>query len=694
MVLPFKRRLVRIGVDVAVVVAFVPVLLVVLESFLALFGVRPKAYEEDPYIGFSSWAPLFVDDPDDVEKNMLVTARNKRNLFNLQRFPAQKPERTYRIFCLGGSTTYGHPFNDSTSFSAWLRTMLPEADPSRDWEVINAGGISYASYRIARLMEDLVAYSPDLFIVYTGHNEFLEERTYRDIRHMPAILREIAGVAANTRIFTVAGRVRQMLEATGSGDLPDNAMLPGEVSAILDESVGPDAYHRDDTLRGIVLEHFRLNLERMIGIAESAGAGVVLVTPASNLRDFSPFKSEHRTGISENERSRFDDHMARGVSAFEGSRLAEAVAQFREAVAVDGRYAEAQYRLARALWATEKFAEAAGAFRLARDEDICPLRALTPMREIVLDVAAEHGAPVVDFQSMLEDTAAHNVPGNEQFVDHVHPAVEVHGKLAEAIVLTMVGRGWVRPSSLWDGSVTARAANVISGAFNDDTRAESLRNLAKVMGWAGKFEEAYTLARQAFELAPNHPESTYGRAIAAMHVGRDEESLSWLQQTIDIQPDHSGALLRLGNAMSVQGDPVASAELFRRLIDADADTAYLGHNNLANELAALGKTEEAIEHYEEALRLRPDYVAARGNLGLALTSAGREEEAVAHYTAALAADPENGPIHYNLGVLLLDRGEPEKASDHLRDAVRLMPDYAPASVRLGEALERVAGRND
>ena len=56
----------------------------------------------------------------------------------------KKESGVTRIICLGGSTTYGRPYNDKTSFCGWLREFLPAVDPSRQWEVINAGGISYA----------------------------------------------------------------------------------------------------------------------------------------------------------------------------------------------------------------------------------------------------------------------------------------------------------------------------------------------------------------------------------------------------------------------------------------------------------------------------------------------------------------------------------------------------------------------
>ena len=59
------------------------------------------------------------------------------------------------------------------------------ADPTPHWEVINAGLLSYGSYRVAMVMEELITYEPDLFIVYTGHNEFLERRTYKEIIAAP-----------------------------------------------------------------------------------------------------------------------------------------------------------------------------------------------------------------------------------------------------------------------------------------------------------------------------------------------------------------------------------------------------------------------------------------------------------------------------------------------------------------------------
>jgi hypothetical protein len=54
-------------------------------------------------------------------------------LFNAQQFPREKAPRTTRIFCLGGSTTYGRPYDDTTSFAGWLRELLASATPATAW---------------------------------------------------------------------------------------------------------------------------------------------------------------------------------------------------------------------------------------------------------------------------------------------------------------------------------------------------------------------------------------------------------------------------------------------------------------------------------------------------------------------------------------------------------------------------------
>ncbi|MGW8181194.1 MAG: SGNH/GDSL hydrolase family protein, partial [bacterium] len=370
---------------------------VALESILFLAGVESISYRTDPYVGFSSYSPLFVDSAQTSTRRLteaatFSTADNKLAWFNRQSFSRTKPPKTYRIFCMGGSTTYGRPYDDLTSFAGWLRELLPVADGSRRWDVINAGGISYASYRVARLMEELIEYGPDLFVVYCGHNEFLERRTYESIIDTPQSVRDFESILSITRSYSLFKRLIEGKPASSSASgQPAGELLPEEVRSILDKSVGPEVYQRDDKQQQQVLSHYRFNLVRMLEIARSVGAEVIFVTPASNLRSASPFKSEHGADLNEQQRWRVQELLRAARQALSEAELEEALELVEEGLKIDDRYAHLLYLHGQILWELQRYQESRAAFIRARDEDVCPLRALTPAVEILRQLGDQFG---------------------------------------------------------------------------------------------------------------------------------------------------------------------------------------------------------------------------------------------------------------------------------------------------------------
>jgi tetratricopeptide (TPR) repeat protein len=119
------------------------------------------------------------------------------------------------------------------------------------------------------------------------------------------------------------------------------------------------------------------------------------------------------------------------------------------------------------------------------------------------------------------------------------------------------------------------------------------------------------------------------------------------------------------------------------------------HNNLANLLVTLpGRKPEALAHFERALQLRPDLVEADVNLGALLaTLPGRMPDALAHYREALRLDPDNSEAEYRFGNLLatLPGREPE-AMAHYERALQFSPDLAKAHLNLANLLAALPGR--
>jgi tetratricopeptide (TPR) repeat protein len=100
---------------------------------------------------------------------------------------------------------------------------------------------------------------------------------------------------------------------------------------------------------------------------------------------------------------------------------------------------------------------------------------------------------------------------------------------------------------------------------------------------------------------------------------------------------------------------------------------WLIHNNLANILYNSERYEEAVPHYQETLRWRPNYAAALQNLGITLTHLGRFDEALALFAKALEVEPDNPDILDNLGYTLIQAGRPAEAIPPLERALRLRP---------------------
>jgi protein O-mannosyl-transferase len=112
------------------------------------------------------------------------------------------------------------------------------------------------------------------------------------------------------------------------------------------------------------------------------------------------------------------------------------------------------------------------------------------------------------------------------------------------------------------------------------------------------------------------------------------------------------------------------------------------YNNMGIAFADLGKQQQAIEAYNEALRLRPDLAEAHQNLALSLESVGRRDEAIGHLAEALRLNPEFAKAHNDLATIFFKQEKFDDAIAEYSHAVRIKPDFADAQNNLGAALVR------
>jgi tetratricopeptide (TPR) repeat protein len=120
--------------------------------------------------------------------------------------------------------------------------------------------------------------------------------------------------------------------------------------------------------------------------------------------------------------------------------------------------------------------------------------------------------------------------------------------------------------------------------------------------------------------------------------------------------------------------------------------SWMAHDSLGLWYKDHGDPVKAIAHFQEALRLRPDYPQAHNNMGLCYEGEGDMGRAIDEFRTALRLKKDLVEAHINLGsALVADPASVDEAVAEFREAVRLMPDFAGAHDNLGSALLKQPG---
>jgi len=165
------------------------------------------------------------------------------------------------------------------------------------------------------------------------------------------------------------------------------------------------------------------------------------------------------------------------------------------------------------------------------------------------------------------------------------------------------------------------------------------------------------------------------------------DSVTLFEHTLRVSPGSALIHYNLGYVLAEQGKADAAIEHFSQaiLIRPDYTSARI---HLGAALFGQGKTAQGIEQLSKAVSQQPDNVLARYNLGAAMLSQGRDDEAVEQFSEVLRLDPDNADALYNIGNAMAGGGKLDEAIRYYSEAVRINPDYGQAHNSLGIAMAK------
>ena len=591
-------------------------------------------------------------------------------------FSASKPASTYRIFVLGGSAAQGVP-DMSYSFSRLLQVMLSDAYPEAHFEVINMGITAINSHVVYQIANDCARHRPDLFIVYLGNNEVIGPYGVGTI---------FAGYSANTPLIRLGldlQRSRAVQLLTNLVRNQEGVPLEWQGMAMFFEK----QVRRDDPRLETVYDSFERNLQDIAGIAQRCGAPIVFSTVGSNLRDSPPFTSLHRSDITGDEQTRWEQLVAEGIELQTAGDFDGAIGRYQLAAEIDPTYAELQFRLGMCQEAQEMFDEARESYVQAREFDTLRFRADQHINDTIRHVAegnADTGIHLADAAETLAAGSPHGIPGKELFYEHVHMTFAGNYLVARCI-LEQVRK--ILPASIQAQAAPGRPLP------SQQQCAEQLACTTFDKHQMKKYILNRFLGRPPFtnQLANEQLVQQFIEELTASRDSLTPEVLESCaaQYRRAIERDENDPQLRFkyGQLLTkALKDPRAAVEQYRALtrILPFSSVGYIAQGNV---LTQLGDHAGAMENYQQAIHFKPTDYMPHWQLAQMYEKLDRPGEAEREYELVVQLVPTYEPGYKHLSRLLVGQQRFGEAAEVCRNGLEYIPESEPLKRDLALAIK-------
>jgi protein O-GlcNAc transferase len=170
---------------------------------------------------------------------------------------------------------------------------------------------------------------------------------------------------------------------------------------------------------------------------------------------------------------------------------------------------------------------------------------------------------------------------------------------------------------------------------------DALHLLGVVALQRGRFVDAQRLINRALDFNAMEPAAVGNLGLSYMRNGQTELALHWFDIALKLQPDSAAAALNLATALDLSGRHAAAIPLLKQQCSA-GDASYEAYNLLGLCLAKIGRTDEAVDAFEDAVAVQPGNPGGWANLAAALEISGQQARARDCATRAKGHRPEFG----------------------------------------------------
>ncbi len=206
----------------------------------------------------------------------------------------------------------------------------------------------------------------------------------------------------------------------------------------------------------------------------------------------------------------------------------------------------------------------------------------------------------------------------------------------------------------------------------------------------GAYQEAEGLFKEFLNINPKFADILNKMGVIYHLTNRPELAAQTFEKALELNPGYTEVSLNLAITYSDLGMYEKSRAVFERaahFAESTTDTTSSAaaidpfvkgkladeHLRIGNMYYQLRLLEEAIDEYQKALRLSPNFADILTHLGIALRDKGKFDDAIREFNKAKEANPRYMPARLHLGITYYSQGFYGLAEEEWREALVFDP---------------------
>ena len=232
----------------------------------------------------------------------------------------------------------------------------------------------------------------------------------------------------------------------------------------------------------------------------------------------------------------------------------------------------------------------------------------------------------------------------DEAVEHYQKALQSNPDLPEAHL--SLGNALMEQGKTEEGLVHIQKAVQLKPDY-----VEAHNNLGGYLLGRGEIDEARKHFIAVLKIDPNMPQAHNNMGIIMINKGKINEAIFHFQEAVRSNPEFEQAQNNLQRAVAIQQNQMdMELEKTRTALKDNPSDPQLNYE-LGNLYLAKGDLKAAIDQFQKALSLQPDFPEALNNLAMAHTFNRQYAKALVVFQKLVALQPANPANYYNIAVL-------------------------------------------